>query len=95
MISLKEVIVILLSILYGIALASATTLEFDSKHKKLYRFSNLIFTLACLTSLSFMSAVFEIKKSIEYVCYVNILVIILIAPMIKKLIIAKLSRKQK
>ena len=91
MISLRYTIVILLSIIYGIALTSKN----NSKCSKLSELSNLIFAFSCITSISFMSAVFEINRRIENLCYVIMLVLVLGVPIITKFIITKFLNKRK
>lgn len=93
MISLRDAIVIISSILYGVALASGSAVKVDTKHKKLSEISYLILTMACITSISFMSTVFEVNKYVEYLCFVIMLVIVLVGPIVTKLILTKLKKK--
>ena len=92
MVAIKIVIIILFSVLYGIALASKIFTKNETKYKKLSDFADLVFGSACLTSIDFMSHILDISEYIKFLCIVIAFIVI---PVVAKIISVKLSKKDK
>ena len=81
MVAIKIVIIILFSVLYGIALASKIFTKNETKYKKLSDFADLVFSSACLTSIDFMSHILDINEYIKFLCIaIAFIVIPVVAP---------------
>ena len=84
MIIFKHILLIVFSVLYGIALTFVQEIEVVGK-KSIKDTVEVILAAACLTSIDFMSDVFEIKHYVDLLCYLIILIIIIVGPIcIKK-----------
>ncbi len=86
MLALKTVIVILVSVLYGGALATKTVIRNSSKHQKISEVTDLVFAFACLTSIYFMCDGFGLSRYIEYLCCAVVLLFVIIVPIIEKVV---------
>lgn len=75
----KHILLIILSFLYGIAIMILQETEFANR-KFIKNIVDLILATACLTSISFMSHVFEINHYIELLCYLIMIVISILLP---------------
>lgn len=84
MIVFKHLIVLLLSIGYGFSLSYITNISNNTNKCKII--ADLFLTAACLTSVDFMSYVFNIGSWLEKLCYVLMACIVILPPLIRKMI---------
>lgn len=88
MILFKHLIVLFASIFYSLSLfyiENKLSEGANNKEGMIKQAAVAILTAACLTSISFMSAVFEIRRSVEIICYATMILIVIGLPIIKLL----------
>lgn len=82
MIYIKYILIILLSVAYGLALCFIENM-YTGKHRAIKDGVCVTLGMACITSIMFMSSLLEIKQGIEYVCYAIMLLIAIIPTIIQ------------
>ena len=80
----ESVLMVLLSILYGMALAYLESIVQGKENKILGEGALAVLTAACIISIEFMADAFEITKVIHWGCY-----LIIVTAFISTLIISK------
>ena len=83
MIIFKHILLVILSILYGVSLMFVNE-AIDINKNKIKHISVIILAVACLLSIDFMSYVFEINYYIEWLCYLIMVIINVATPICMK-----------
>ena len=73
----------MISFAYGIALTFIQQIDIVNK-KNIKNIVELILAFACLTSIDFMSEVFEVNHCVELLCYLIISIIVILIPICVK-----------
>ena len=81
MILLKHFIVLFASVFYGISLSYISNM---SEKRLIKRIVDLVLAVACLTSIDFMSTVFEICSWVKYLCFILMAFSVIVLPLLLK-----------